>query len=264
MQRMSLSITISFLSGRQTVVQAQADWTVNDLRVASTCSAGVAIDRLLTADGRVLEGSTTLSQAAVQDEDTLTATLRQTAIAANAQAFAKISFEVVTWGYPSSGGDGRPLAMQDAWRVQRTLRAFAAICGDGRVATWGDKAGGGDSSRVQNRLRGVKAIQASDGAFAAILRDGSVVSWGHLGFGGDCRRAQDRLQNVREIQASSRAFAAILEDRTVVTWGRPDVGGDSEAEQEDLRDVCASSQAPELESCDSLVVLKVSSGSSMG
>ena len=44
---------------------------------------------------------------------------------------------------------------------------------------------GGDSSAVQDQLKGVQQIQATDHAFAAILEDGSVVTWGYADFGGD-------------------------------------------------------------------------------
>ena len=37
----------------------------------------------------------------------------------------------------------------------------------------------GDSSAVQDKLRGVQQMQATAFAFAAILEDGSVVTWGH-------------------------------------------------------------------------------------
>ena len=45
--------------------------------------------------------------------------------------------------------------------------------------TWGNAfCHGGDSSAVQDQLKNVQQIQASDSAFAAILGDGSVVTWG--------------------------------------------------------------------------------------
>ena len=44
------------------------------------------------------------------------------------------------------------------------------------VVTWG--VAGGDSSAVQDQLRNVQQIQASNGAFAAILGDGSVRDMG--------------------------------------------------------------------------------------
>ena len=39
---------------------------------------------------------------------------------------------------------------------------------------------GDDSRAVQEQLKNVQQIQASQKAFAAILRDGSVVTWGSV------------------------------------------------------------------------------------
>ena len=47
---------------------------------------------------------------------------------------------------------------------QATADAFAALRADGRVVTWGDRAGGGDSSSVETQLREVRHIQGKDGA----------------------------------------------------------------------------------------------------
>ena len=52
-----------------------------------------------------------------------------------------------------------------------------------RVVTWGDPDDGGDSSEVQDLLKGVQQVQATTGAFAAILADGSVVTWGDPAYG---------------------------------------------------------------------------------
>ena len=70
---------------------------------------------------------------------------------------------------------------------------------------------------MQDQLKGVQQIQASERAFAAILTDG--VSWGGRRSGGDSRAVQDQLKGLQQIQASERAFAAILTDGSVVTWG---------------------------------------------
>ena len=58
---------------------------------------------------------------------------------------------------------------------------------------WGDADCGGDSSAVQNQLKGVRQIQATGGAFAAILEDGSVVTWGNAQYGGDSSAVQAQL-----------------------------------------------------------------------
>ena len=88
--------------------------------------------------------------------------------------------------------------------------------------TWGDPDSGGDSSKVQDRLKGVQQVQATSRAFAAILADGSIVTWGLPGYGGDSSEVQDRLKGVQQVQATYGAFAAILADGSVVTWGDGD------------------------------------------
>ena len=55
---------------------------------------------------------------------------------------------------------------------------------------------GGDSSAVQDQLKGVQQIQATRQAFAAILDDGSVVTWGHALCGGDSSAVQHKLRLV--------------------------------------------------------------------
>ena len=39
-------------------------------------------------------------------------------------------------------------------RIHAASGAFAAVCRDGRVVTWGDPRGGGDSSAVKKYLGG--------------------------------------------------------------------------------------------------------------
>ena len=90
---------------------------------------------------------------------------------------------------------------------------------------------------MQDQLKNVEQIQASENAFAAILGDGSVVTWGDPRRGGDSSAVQDQLKNVQQIQASENAFAAILCDRSVVTWGHPGYGGDSSSVQDRLKNV---------------------------
>ena len=67
-----------------------------------------------------------------------------------------------------------------------TEQAFALFCpGGDRVVTWGAPRVGSDSSHVQDQLKSVQQVQATNGAFAAILADGSVVTWGNPSSGGD-------------------------------------------------------------------------------
>ena len=75
-------------------------------------------------------------------------------------------------------------------KVAATERAFALFCSGGdRLVTWGSPNRGGDSSQVQDQLKGVQQIQATHEAFAAILPDGSVVTWGYPKWGGDSSKA---------------------------------------------------------------------------
>ena len=55
--------------------------------------------------------------------------------------------------------------------IQATWGAFAAILADGSVVTWGDADCGGDSSAVQDQLRGVQQVQATGHAFVAVHED---------------------------------------------------------------------------------------------
>ena len=126
----------------------------------------------------------------------------------------------MTWGNPDYGGDSSEVQNQKSkissailavssrlWRFspsnwQATGRAFAAILADGSLVTWGDPDYGGDSSEVQDQLKGVQQIQATYSAFAAILADGSVVTWGDPDSGGDSSEVQDQLKGVQQIQAT--------------------------------------------------------------
>ena len=87
------------------------------------------------------------------------------------------------------------------------------------MVTWGHRNFGGDSSKVQEKLKNVQEIYATQAAFAAILVDGSVVTWGDPGFGGESIRVRDKLRNVQRICATESSFAAILADESVVIWG---------------------------------------------
>ena len=60
----------------------------------------------------------------------------------------------------------------------------------------GDEECGGDSSEVQDELKGVQQIHATWSAFAAILADGSVVTWGRADYGGDSSAVEHELRFV--------------------------------------------------------------------
>ena len=61
----------------------------------------------------------------------------------------------LTWGSADYGGDCSAVQdkLRDVRQIQASVRAFAAILGDGSVVTWGDADYGGDSSAVHEQLR---------------------------------------------------------------------------------------------------------------
>ena len=75
--------------------------------------------------------------------------------------------------------------------------------------TWGSAEEGGDSRKVQEKLRGVITIRSTSSAFAAIRGDGTVVTWGNPSFGGDSSAVQHQLADVVDISATAGAFAAV-------------------------------------------------------
>ncbi|CAE7390522.1 THUMPD2 [Symbiodinium natans] len=157
--------------------------------------------RLLSARGTPLDGSMTINQVGLQNGDVVTLATGSVAIAA-------------------------------------AISSFAAILPDGAVASWGDKrCGSGNSSSVQDRLKNVQEVQASQHAFAALLSDGSVVSWGLTAFGGSSKPVDKLLKDVRQVQATRYAFAALLANGSVVTWGNEEYGGDSSHVEHRLKDV---------------------------
>ena len=94
-----------------------------------------------------------------------------------------------------------------------TERAFALWCPECHgieLRAYGHRDDGGDSSGVQDQLRNVQQIQATQRAFAAILANISVVTWGNPECGGESSGVQDRIKNVQQVQATDRAFVASL------------------------------------------------------
>lgn len=75
-----------------------------------------------------------------------------------------------------------PKHMTDVVAIQSNEAAFAALRESGRVETWGDPSGGGDSSRVSEFLEGVSAVHASGDIFAAIANGRYIVGWGRSEF----------------------------------------------------------------------------------
>ena len=93
--------------------------------------------------------------------------------------------------------------------TEHEVAAVATIHCNGSVVTRGDVDSCGDSSAVQDQLKNVQRIQATQSSFAASIGDGSVVTWGDAQYGGDSSAVQDLLNNVQQIQASLAAVAAM-------------------------------------------------------
>ena len=142
---MSITVDVALLSGRTVAVEANQDELVAALKLRAQTALGVKKGRLLDISGRALDSCSTVEAAKLRHGDSLTLHINRL-------------------------------------QIQSTSGAFAAILGDGSVATWGRD--GGDSSAVQEQLKNVQQIQASERAFAAILADGSVVTWGDPFSGG--------------------------------------------------------------------------------
>ena len=162
--KMSIRVEVGLLSGRRVTVDADLNEEVGTLKRRAQIALGVGRGRLVGSSGSVLDASSPIKRARLQNGDSLTLHITRV-------------------------------------QVQACEYAFAAILGDGSVVTWGHAALGGDSSAVQDQLKNVQQIQASPGAFAAVLDDGSVVTWGGAAKGGESTAVWDQLKNVQQIQA---------------------------------------------------------------
>ena len=205
---------------------------VGTLKRRAELSLGVGSGRPLASSGSVLDASSPIKRARLQNGDSLTLQVNSVQIQAARSTFAAVLADgtVVTWGMVTCRGAVKD-QLKNVQQIQASHRAFAAVLSDGSVVTWGPSAQGGNSGAVKEQLTNVKLIKAAGdpfgGAFAAILGDGSVVTWGNAAYGGDSSVVQDQLKNVQQIQASRGAFAAVLSDGSVVTWGGAAFGGDS-------------------------------------
>jgi alpha-tubulin suppressor-like RCC1 family protein len=129
-----------------------------------------------------------------------------------------------------SNGDLQTLADRKTIKHIYSNRAsFAALTGEGKVITWGQKSSGGDSSKVADQLQSaVKEIVSNRNAYAAIKNDGSVITWGDAAYGGDSSAVTGQLKSaVKSIVSNPESFAALKADGSVVTWGKEHAGGDS-------------------------------------
>ena len=197
-------LRVALISGRAVQVPASMDCPLKSIKLQAQRSLQTSLGILRDSKGQILDDCQTVKEAGLELGDALTLQVRQTMLASS-----------------------------------KFGAAFAAMMGDGSVVTWGNSACGGDSSTVQQQLKNVQLIKATENAFAAVLDTGSVVTWGQPTSCGDSSVVQEQLRNVQYIQATvtADAFAAVLANRTVVTWGDPTSGGDSSGVQEQLRNV---------------------------
>ena len=138
-----IQIHVALPNGHAELLTLPPSCTVQDVRTGVQGAFGKKYLKLVNAKNCVLDApDKTLEEAEIEDGECLTALVLQPQLAA-------------------------------------TRNAFALWChGDSAVVAWGNARCGGDSSAVQDQLKGVQQIQATGSAFAAILADGSVVTWG--------------------------------------------------------------------------------------
>ena len=154
-----MNVQIALLNGLTCELPLLPSSTVQDLRAAAHEAFGQKYLKLVTADKRILVNpQETLEEAEIKDGECVTALVVKPQVATTEQAFA-------SWSH-----------------------------GDTAIVTRGSAEFGGDGSAVQNQLRRVQQIQATQRAFVLqFWQVGSVVTWGIY---------------VQQIQATDGAFAA--------------------------------------------------------
>ena len=120
-----IQISIALPSGRSEAFTLPPSSKVGDLRILAQKSFQRGFLRLVDADHGMVDPAVSLQSAGLEDGDNLTAIVIHPKVAA-------------------------------------TARAFALFCSGGnQVVTWGHPGYGGDSSEVQDQLKGVQQIQAT-------------------------------------------------------------------------------------------------------
>ena len=170
---MSISVDVHLLSGKSASLDVVEDASVESLKQRAQSPAWPRVEGGCTS-GEVLDRAKTIIEAKVKSGDQLTLHMNQ--------------------------------FQHQATKPGCLMSAFAAILGDGSVVPWGDVFFGDDSSAVQDQLKKVQQIQASEQGICCNPGEGSVVAWGTELCGGDSSLVQDQLQDVQQIQASSAAI----------------------------------------------------------
>ena len=150
-------IHAALMSGRVAQISASIDHPLMHVKLQVQDALQTDPGVLRDSAGRILDERQTLAEAGVLPGDSLALHVRQT-------------------------------------RLASSFDSFAAIMGDGSVVRWGHP-DDGDSGNVQEQLRNVQHIQATQTACAAIPDHGSVVTWGFPSNGGNCARVQEQLRH---------------------------------------------------------------------
>ena len=122
---MAIILDVAWMSGQRVSLEADLTASVQSLAERAQRALGVGRGRLFSSSGSVLDVDMQLGAANLRKGDCLT-------------------LQVGT--VRTCTGNG----------------CFAAILGDGSVVTWGRTDCGGDSRSVQNQLKNVQQIQASN------------------------------------------------------------------------------------------------------
>ena len=108
--------------------------------------------------------------------------------------------------------------------MKATYGAFAALCKDGTVISWGNDNFGAKSSSVSALLHNIVSISASSSSFAALTREGNVVTWGDAFTWGNSLSVAAELYDICAIYSNSHAFVALRADDNVIVWGAGNSG----------------------------------------
>ncbi|CAK9017498.1 unnamed protein product [Durusdinium trenchii] len=172
---MSISLRIATLSGKEVNIEIDLDSSVSDLMRRARDQLHAGIQCLISGSGVILDRWMTLSEASLNNEDTLRAMLRRAEVVPGSLSFALLRCDgrVVVWG-DGKHSCKRYRDLVDIVQVRASSSAFAAIAWDKSVLTWGNPRLGGDPAKAP-----AKAVQLYSNyhAFAAILEDGKVFTW---------------------------------------------------------------------------------------
>ncbi|CAE7236174.1 HERC1 [Symbiodinium natans] len=242
-----IGIHVLLLSGRKASLGVDPSQTVRCLAEQAQCELGVGIRALCKPGGDVLNGSSTIAEAGLEDGEALTGVVRSatliTSPLSSSMVCVRADGAAVRWGKTSLvkvGGFAESWAamlpqLGDAKQICLSSAAAAAVLADGRVAAWGSSFQGGVLQGKALNLGSVLHLTCNTGAFAALRTDGTVVAWGMPTAGGDARAVGHMLTEVRDVVACDGAFAALRRDGEVVVWG--ELAHAAERLRHQLRDV---------------------------